>query len=201
MIPASLVCRRGNRAEDRHNLRQAIHKLPWIAGRERAFVLVGAPVESDDVAGGVQDLATIVGSVMLTSVPRVRVTESYGPTIPPRATWASGKLSDRKIVSPPRVELLTVTATELGSSSCLATSSLAADGMANAPVATRAAKKTEVYMFVLVAVVGDGGELVVELRLCCWLLSVSMVLLACECDVAVRTTFRGTHSTTYTCVT
>jgi hypothetical protein len=99
-----------------------------------------------------------VGSVALTLSPSVRVTESKGPTIPPRATWLSGKLSAKKVVGPPRVELLTSTTTELGSMACLATSSFAVAGMANAPVAARAAKRTDVYMFVLVAVVRVDEE-------------------------------------------
>ena len=52
-----LVGRRGNRASDHHSVRQAIHKLPRIASRESAFVLVVAPVESDGLAVGAQNLA------------------------------------------------------------------------------------------------------------------------------------------------
>jgi hypothetical protein len=57
VLNSLLVCRRGNRASDHHNLRQAIHKLPRIASRESAFVLVVAPVESDGSAVGAQNLA------------------------------------------------------------------------------------------------------------------------------------------------
>jgi hypothetical protein len=56
-----LVLRRSNRASDDHNLRQAIHEIPFEASRKRAFVEVLAAVESDGLAVSAQDLATESG--------------------------------------------------------------------------------------------------------------------------------------------
>lgn len=66
-------------------------------------------------------------------------------------------------MSPPRVELLRVTATKVGSSSCCA----------SAPAAARAVNRMEVYIIVVVAVVEDMKVLWLKFR------GVVVVLMPC----------------------